>query len=250
MASQKEFYKEGFFMFLTIEGTEYENIEVRVSDPYKTIRNQINSIVQVFELPKVDNGGNPIQYLLGQMLDNSEEPKILDFEDENGKEMCLIDYNVQLGDNLHLISVPLCGRQPIKVQVAGNASKAPGCVFEINDDRLWDGSVETFIKYIVESFNLPIFDDGYYIDYSLSIWDGNRDIKCEPFERLYPYIAKLMRSDTTSYGNFEFDLRMFLSAERSIYRNSWGAMFEKWHQYCGHILYKYNYKSLASLKIC
>ena len=107
--TDQEFYQEEFIVMLTIDGTSYDEIEVKVTDPNKTVRDQINSIVQVFELPKMDNGGNPIQYLLGQMLDDSEEPEILDFEDEDGREQCLMDYNVQPGDNLHLISVPIAG---------------------------------------------------------------------------------------------------------------------------------------------
>ena len=55
---------EEFVITLTIEGTQYEEVEVEVTDPMKTIREQINSIVEVFHLPKMDNGGNPITYLL------------------------------------------------------------------------------------------------------------------------------------------------------------------------------------------
>lgn len=109
MANEEFYDDEEFIITLTIDGTSYDEVEVKITDPNKTIRDQINSIVQVFELPKMDNGGNPIQYLLGQMLDDSEEPEILDFEDEDGREQCLMDYNVQPGDNLHLISVPIAG---------------------------------------------------------------------------------------------------------------------------------------------
>ena len=98
-----------FIINLTIDGTSYEEVEVKVTDPNKTIRDQIASIVAVFELPKLDNGGNPIQYLLGQIMDDGEEPEILEFEDEDGREQALIDYNVQPGDHLHLISVPIAG---------------------------------------------------------------------------------------------------------------------------------------------
>ena len=107
--TDQEFYQEEFIVMLTIDGTSYDEIEVKVTDPNKTVRDQINSIVQVFELPKMDNGGNPIQYLLGQVLDDDEEPKILDFEDEDGREQCLLDYNIQPGDRLQLISVPIAG---------------------------------------------------------------------------------------------------------------------------------------------
>lgn len=106
---ENENYGDDFIVNLTIDGTEYEEVEVKVSDPNKTIRDQISSIVQVFELPKMDNGGNPIQYLLGQMLEGGEEPEILEFEDADGREQCLLDYNVMPGDHLHLISVPIAG---------------------------------------------------------------------------------------------------------------------------------------------
>ena len=57
--TDQEFYQEEFIVMLTIDGTSYDEIEVKVTDPNKTVRDQINSIVQVFELPKMDNGGNP-----------------------------------------------------------------------------------------------------------------------------------------------------------------------------------------------
>jgi hypothetical protein len=107
--ANEEFYEDEFIVLLTIDGTEYNEVEVKVTDPNKTIRDQINSIVHVFELPKLDNGGNPIQYLLGQVIEGENEPNILEFEDENGREQCLADYNVQAGDHLQLISVPIAG---------------------------------------------------------------------------------------------------------------------------------------------
>ena len=107
--ANEQFNDDEFIINLTIDGTSYEEVEVKVTDPNKTIRDQINNIVQVFELPKMDNGGNPIQYLLGQMLDDGDEPEILEFDDADGREQCLMDYNVQPGDHLHLISVPIAG---------------------------------------------------------------------------------------------------------------------------------------------
>lgn len=108
---EDNFYLEDdeFIINLTIDGTSYEEVEVKVTDPNKTIRDQIASIIAVFELPKLDNGGNPIQYLLGQIMDDGDEPEILEFEDEDGREQALIDYNIQPGDHLHLISVPIAG---------------------------------------------------------------------------------------------------------------------------------------------
>ena len=109
MANEEMYEDDDFIINLTIDGTSYEEVEVKVSDPNKTIRDQIASIVAVFELPKLDNGGNPIPYLLGQIMEDGEEPEILEFEDEDGREQALIDYNIQPGDRLHLISVPIAG---------------------------------------------------------------------------------------------------------------------------------------------
>lgn len=108
MTNEEIYEEDEFIINLTIDGTEFEEVEVKVTDPNKTIRDQISSIVSVFELPRIDNGGNPIQYLLGVMEDG-EEPEILEFEDEDGREQALIDYNIQPGDSLHLISVPIAG---------------------------------------------------------------------------------------------------------------------------------------------
>lgn len=107
--TNEEFYDDEFIVNLSIDGTSYDEVGVKITDPNKTIRDQINSIVHVFELPKLDNGGNPIQYLLGQIMEDGEEPVILEFEDEDGREQCLMDYNIQTGDHLHLISVPIAG---------------------------------------------------------------------------------------------------------------------------------------------
>ena len=107
--TDQEFYQEEFIVMLTIDGTSYDEIEVKVTDPNKTIRDQINSIVQVFELPRMDNGGNPITYLLGRMEDDSDTPSILEFSDADGREQTLMDYNVKSGDHLHLISRAIAG---------------------------------------------------------------------------------------------------------------------------------------------
>ena len=44
-----EDYGDDFIISLTIDGTSFEEVEVKVTDPNKTIRDQISSIVQVFE---------------------------------------------------------------------------------------------------------------------------------------------------------------------------------------------------------
>lgn len=115
--------EEDYIIKLTIEGTEYEDVEVKVTDPNRTLRDQIERIVSVFELPHIDNGGNCIQYLLGQKINEDDEPEILEFEDENGREQALVDYNIQPGDSLHLISVPIAGYAcpiPLKMEEEWN----------------------------------------------------------------------------------------------------------------------------------
>lgn len=102
-------YDEDFIITLTIDGTTYDDVEVKVNDPNRPIRDQIASIISVFQLPKIDQGGNPIQYLLGQIVEEGEDPEILEFEDEDGREQALVDYEVMPGDHLHLISVPIAG---------------------------------------------------------------------------------------------------------------------------------------------
>lgn len=94
---------------LTIVGSEYEEVEVLVTDPNKTIRDQINSIITVFELPKIDYEGNPIKYLLGKIMGDDIEPESLEFEDSEGREQSFVDYKIKPGDKLELSSVPLYG---------------------------------------------------------------------------------------------------------------------------------------------
>ncbi len=105
MAAEEAFHDK-FVINLTIDGSFYEDVEVKLTDPSKTIRDQISSIVSVFELPKIDNCGNPIQYLLGQIMEDGGELEVLEFEDADGREQALTDYNVQPGDHLHLIAEP------------------------------------------------------------------------------------------------------------------------------------------------
>ena len=109
MATEEMYEDDDFIINLSIEGTEYEDVEVKVTDPNRSIREQVNSIVSVFELPTVDCGKNPIQYLLSQIKNENDEPEIIDFEDEDGRDQTLLDYNIQPGDNLLLLSIPIAG---------------------------------------------------------------------------------------------------------------------------------------------
>lgn len=80
MDSQKLHEDDGLIIKLTVDGTSIEEVEVKITDPAKTIRNQITRIISVFKLPKIDNGGNPIQYILGQTINGEDEPEILEFK--------------------------------------------------------------------------------------------------------------------------------------------------------------------------
>ena len=108
MASEK-YYDDELFVNLTIDGTEYEDVEVKVTKPELSIREQIQRIIDVFELPKVDSRGNPRQYVLGQILEDEDEPAVLEFLDEAGNTQSLIDYNIKNGAHLHLLEPPLYG---------------------------------------------------------------------------------------------------------------------------------------------
>ena len=129
---------DNFIIYLTICGTEHEYVAVHIAEPDKCIRDQILSIVSVFELPKIDNGGNPIQYLLGQVMDEGGEPEILEFEDEDGREQTLVDYNIQSGDHLHLIAVPVAGGGtciyiPNSINIQGGIISYIKKIFSIRD---------------------------------------------------------------------------------------------------------------------
>lgn len=101
-----------FIVILTIDGTEYEEVEIKITDPHKSIRQLIFDIVIVLELPYTDNGGNPIMYLLGIDTGDDESGIIFEFEDENGIEQSLLDYNIYSGCHLHLVTVPIAGGSP------------------------------------------------------------------------------------------------------------------------------------------
>ena len=100
-----EKHNNEFIIKLAVDGT----LEVKVTDPNKTIRDQISSIVSVLDLPMLNNDRSPIQYLLGRAMEDGNDLEILEFEDADGRELALIDYNVQSGDYLNLISVPVAG---------------------------------------------------------------------------------------------------------------------------------------------
>ena len=74
------------------------------------IHSLINNIIRVFELPMVDAGGNPLNYILGKIYEEEKDPVIFENKDDNGNELCLLDYDVTPGDHLVLIRVVLAGQ--------------------------------------------------------------------------------------------------------------------------------------------
>lgn len=107
--TNEECYEDEFIIKLTIDGTDVKEEEVLVTDPYKPIRQQIDSIVSVFNLPDTDCGGNPVQYLLGKLISGEDDVEILELEDEYGREQTLLDFDIQPGDYLDLTSIPIAG---------------------------------------------------------------------------------------------------------------------------------------------
>ena len=53
MTTEEIYEEDEFIINLTIDGTEFEEVEVKVTDPNKTIRDQISSIVS---LTRTDKG--------------------------------------------------------------------------------------------------------------------------------------------------------------------------------------------------
>lgn len=97
-----------FNILIDIEGSDISDQEITI-DPYLSIRELRDEVVKAFHLPRFDNWENPIQYLLGFPGQHEEDPEILDFEDEDGREQCIMDYAVQPGDRFILLSVPIAG---------------------------------------------------------------------------------------------------------------------------------------------
>lgn len=103
-----EFFREQLIVYLTIEGTPYTEVEVEITDTNKTVRDEIDTIMQVYGLPKMDNGGNPVEYKLGKINENGE-PEVMELEDEEGFEKVIGDYSIQKGDHLQIVSVVVAG---------------------------------------------------------------------------------------------------------------------------------------------
>ena len=104
-----ELTEDIYYILLSIEGTSIKDLQLSLDNQNLTIRELISQIVQLYNLPTQDRDGNPLQYLLGSIEDESEEPRILDFEDENGQGLTLIDHNIKSGTNMLLICIPVAG---------------------------------------------------------------------------------------------------------------------------------------------
>lgn len=95
-------------LIVTLKIGEEEN-EVMIEDLNKTIRDEVATIVNVFNLPKLDGGGNPVIYELYKIEPGNPEGILLRTEDENGDEMAMIDFDIKRGDYLELVQVPIAG---------------------------------------------------------------------------------------------------------------------------------------------
>lgn len=52
MATEEMYEDDEFFINLTIDDTEFDEVEVKVTDSSRLIYQQINSIIEAFDLPR------------------------------------------------------------------------------------------------------------------------------------------------------------------------------------------------------
>ena len=102
-------YNNTFTILLDIDASGFKEYEYTIEDPTQTIREVRNNIVNDFNLPRVLTDEYPVEYLLGVDDPKGDDLSILDFEDEDGREQSLLDYNIQPGDLIHVIAVPIAG---------------------------------------------------------------------------------------------------------------------------------------------
>lgn len=231
----KRLYNEEFIIHLTIVDTSYNDVEIRVSDPNKTIQEQINSIMQVFGLSKAFQG-HYVEWRLGQ--DDGDGVTVFDCDDS------LLDYHVQTGDSLQLIHIPLCGVPFLTLCLAFdgvyknrniNGSNGLLNVQVIMDDFVGTNiNVECFAKHLIEMLHLPLFSDGYIIKYTLSYWDedSRKNVKCDTYKPLREYLSILINQDKNAEGKW----RMGLFAEKTKNRNHCFFLLERLNQTFNRIL--------------
>lgn len=93
--------KEDFILYLMIEDTGYEDVEVKISDLSLPIHQQIDSIVKVFNLPN-KKGSMYVTYILG--LKDNYDITVLDADSS------FLDYNIQPYDTIICTAVPVPNR--------------------------------------------------------------------------------------------------------------------------------------------
>ncbi len=177
---------DDYFVFLTVEGTSIENVKVRVSNPWRSLKEQIKRIVGVFRLPLFDAVGFPVQYLLGIPSENEGESEILDSDDEEGREMTIADYKIPSGAHLHLISVPVCGSRYaelyyVKIKTYWKLTYQILCRYSGPNGFGFPTSALTSnrINYVCEVLNLNRPDKYYFFKIIRSGFD-NIDLKYLP----------------------------------------------------------------------
>ena len=108
--------EDKFSILLDIEVTDIYDQEI-IINPDLSVRELIHRIVIAFKLPLLDIAENPVHYILARYVQDSEEPTELDCEDEDGRELSISDYDIQPGDRIIVISVPIAGgaSQPMAI---------------------------------------------------------------------------------------------------------------------------------------
>lgn len=115
--------KDASYIKLTMDGinTVIESLDIEFVNPCPIfIRELVDNMVSTYELPKTNDDGVPIQYMLG--LENKYDGEdaeliILEFTDDEGNELTLSDYDVKPDAHFHLIGVLTVEIQPQQPQV-------------------------------------------------------------------------------------------------------------------------------------
>lgn len=233
---------EDFIITLSIEGSSYEEVDIKVNYPHQTIRYQIDSIISVFELPRMDkNGYGFLEYYLHQDADNGDEPRVLDLEDEDGRELTLLDHNIRPGDKLSLVTVPCSGSGPIITVIFYKDYRGTELLHTESETfkvylRDWQIPVGDFIKGIVSKYSLPLFYNHYHVEYSLSLNYDKEPIICKVNSTMNDYLQMLINDDSDSCIIKTGNLDVYLHATISNRRNIIGSLLERWNNYKRRII--------------